>query len=133
MAKHLRVLELTNQDERFYPLMGPFLSRREIVKELGSPVWDDDGKRWFLAMQGKRVVGFAALRKVGQHQSLVSAYVLPEARKSGAYRALLEARIRAAGGAPLKAIATASAVPALRKAGLKSTGKRGSFTIMERA
>lgn len=129
----LKVQRITNQDERFYALMGPFLSRREIVAELGAPVWDDDGKEWFVAMRGKRLVGFAGLRTVGKHRSLVSAYVLPDERKSGVYSALLEARLEAAGDSPMKAIATPGAVPALKRAGLKATGKRGSYTVMERA
>ncbi|HEU4752519.1 MAG TPA: ParB/RepB/Spo0J family partition protein, partial [Armatimonadota bacterium] len=37
-------MTLTNQDPEFYPLLGPYLSRREIVAELGGSVWDDDGK-----------------------------------------------------------------------------------------
>src|SRR5690606_29778848 len=101
--------------------------------ELGAPVWDDDGKRWFVAMLGRKIAGFAALRTVGKHLSLVSAYVLPVHRRSGVYTELLRARLEAAGEAPLKAIATEAAVPALKRAGLKKTGTRGSYVVMERA
>lgn len=128
----LKIIRVTNKDERFYPWLGPFLSRREIVSELGSPVWDDDGKEWFIARRGRKVVGFAALRTVGKHVSLVSAYVRPEARGAGVYQALVQARIEALDRSrPTKAVATAAAVTALRHAGFRDVGTRGSYTLME--
>lgn len=132
MAPDLRIVQMTNEDERFYPAIGPYLSRRSITTELGATVWDDDGKEWFLAYRGRRLVGFAARRESGKHIALVSAYVLPEHRRAGVYSALLEARLDGLVG-PVRAIATAESVPALRRAGLKSTGKRGRFTVMDRS
>lgn len=133
MGNVLKIQRMTNEDERFYATLGPWLSRRSVVNELGSPIWDDDGKEWFVAFRGRKLVGFAALRRVGQHLSLVSAYVLPEHRRQGVYAALVRARVEAAGSEALKAVATADAVPALKRAGLKQSGERGKYTVMERA
>jgi GNAT superfamily N-acetyltransferase len=132
VASDLRIVTMTNQDDRFYSTLGPYFSRREIVKELGSPVWDDDGKEWFVVYRGRTLVGFAALRQHGNHTSLVSAYVLPEHRKTGIYTALLRARVTGFDG-NLRAIATPEALPALKRAGFKATGKRGKFTVMDRS
>lgn len=131
MAPDLRIVTMNNQDERFYETLGPYLSRREIAKELGSPVWDDDSKEWFVAYRGRKLVGFAARRPHGNHTALVSAYVLPEHRKSGFYTELIRARVTGFDG-HLRAIATAGAVPALKRAGFKATAKRGRFTVMDK-
>lgn len=133
MGNVLKIRRMTNKDEQFYPTIGPWLSRRSVVNELGSPLWDDDGKDWFVAFRGRKLVGFAALRRVGKHLSLVSAYVLPEHRRQGVYSALLHARLEAAGSEVLKAVASADAVPALKRAGLKQTSVRGKYSVMERA
>jgi hypothetical protein len=132
MASDLRIVKITNQNDRFYATLGPYLSRCEIVKELGSPVWDEDGKEWFVAYRGSKLVGFAARRPSGKHTALVSAYVLPEHRKAKVYVSLLHARVDGFDG-HLRAIATAGAVPALKRAGFKATAKRGRFTVMDRS
>lgn len=129
---HLKIKTMTNQDPGFYETVGPFLSRREVVAETGAPIWDDDGKAWFVAYSGRKVVGLAATRCVGKHVALVSAFVRPEHRGSGVYRSLISARI-ASTHEPLKAVATPAAVAALKQAGLKKTGQRGKYTILERA
>jgi GNAT superfamily N-acetyltransferase len=131
MGHDLRIVTMTNQDERFYPTLGPYLSRRDIVAEIGSPIWDDDEKEWFVACRGRKLVGFAARRPHGKHTALVSDYVLPEHRKTGVYTALLQARVVEFKG-PIRAIATAASVPAMKRAGLKATGTRVKFTVMDR-
>lgn len=94
-----RIRCMTNEDEDFYMLIGPFLSRRSIVKEIGGPIWDDDGMYWYVALSSEHeVLGFAATReKRGNKQSIINeldnAYVLPEYREQGIYASLLDARI----------------------------------------
>ena len=70
----VKITRMTNRDPGFYELVGPFLSRREIVAEIGAPIWDDDGKDWFVARRGKKVLGFAALKPHKYHAALVSAH-----------------------------------------------------------
>ena len=129
----LKISRLTNQEKGFYLLMGPFLSRRSIVSELGSPVWDDDGKEWFIATIRNKVVGFAAVKNSGSYHSLVSAYVLPENRRRGIYRQLLMERLKSIGEGPVKSTASPASVRALQSVGFKIVRKRGMFTVMERA
>lgn len=86
----MKITTLTNQDKDFYPVLGPFLARREVVAAVGGPVWDEDGKVWFVAQQGKKVVGFAALEIKGQQALFCSDYA-PEQPNVAA--ALLEVRL----------------------------------------
>lgn len=128
---------LTNKDRDFYPVMGPFLSRRAIVKELGSPVWDDDEKVWFVCFDPDgAVAGFSALL-VGKKIHLCSAYVLPAHRKKGLYSTMIRERIawckRNKTGADIVISTTATqfSFEALHKAGFSIVRQRGRYYEME--
>lgn len=60
-ASEVKVTVATNADPEFYRLLGPFLGRREVAKMLGGPMWDDDGKTWFIAQTGTQVTGFVGV------------------------------------------------------------------------
>lgn len=125
----MRILKLNNQDLRFYPLVGPLLSRRQVVRELGFPLWDDDDKHWYIAMNGRKLLGLAALQnKKGRHV-LCSAYVLPEHRRRGVYTELIRARIDDTSG-PISVTATATSKCVLQRAGLKVKQRRGRYFHM---
>jgi N-acetylglutamate synthase-like GNAT family acetyltransferase len=126
----VKIREVSNKDADFYSLVGPFLSRKEIVRERGSSMWDEDGKRWFVAIDRGRVVGVAGLLESARGCTLVSAYVIPEKRRSGVYTELLNARLAATASTPVRAIATQSSVPGLIKAGFKREKQRGRFSVM---
>lgn len=115
---------VTNRDPKFYALLGRFLSRREIVRELGHPIWDEDEKRWWIAMAGKQVVGFAALKG----EVLCSAFVVPEYRKQGIYARLVRDRVAAGGKF---AIATPASRQILEKLGFTAGKQQGKYTRME--
>lgn len=116
---------MTNSSPQFYTIMGRFLARREIVKELGAPLWDDDGKLWWVAFVNGKVGGFAAVRG----PFLCSAFVLPEYRGKGVYRALVDVRLRETTGS-LRAVATDAATHALSQAGFRFVETRGRFSVM---
>lgn len=125
----------TRADADFYTLLGPFLSRREIVAELGAPVWDDDEKQWFIVRIDNTVAGFRAVTVKSRVATFCSAYVVPAHRRQGIYTALIADALDYARGVADSARATvrADAVPALRAAGFKVAGTRGQFALMERA
>jgi hypothetical protein len=77
-TSNIRVIIFSRKDKRFYPLVGPFLSNRQIVAELGFPIWDDPSKIWFIALQGRRLVGICASVDEGDSARFTSDYVLPE-------------------------------------------------------
>lgn len=123
----LRIRALTNQDRDFYRLLGPFLARRAVVREIGGPVWDDDDKTWFVARSADLVVGFCAARPTGTRTAYLSAYVLPDRRRRGVYRALWRARREAFPG-PAQATCTAASLPLFLAHGWTVAGTRGAYT-----
>lgn len=134
-AAPITVERRTRADADFYALLGPYLSRREIVAELGAPLWDDDGKAWFIVRIDGAVAGVRAVTVKSRVATFCSAYVLPAHRRQGIYAALIADALDYARGVADSAKATvrADAAPALKAAGFKTTGTRGQFTLMERA
>jgi len=106
--EYFSTLKMTNRDPRFYSLMGPFLAKREIVSELGNPVWDDPDKIWFVAVREKRVIGFSALKIRRRKAEFCSAYVLPRERQQGVFSRLLQIQIRYAAAKADTAVAMAT-------------------------
>jgi GNAT superfamily N-acetyltransferase len=130
METDLTIRALTNQDTDFYPTMGPYLSRRPIVDELGGPIWDDDGKTWLVAVTGGQVNGFVAAAPRDGYTAYQSAYVLPPHRGRGVYRRLWQARRDMFPG-PARAVCTPAALPTFVAAGWTITGTKGSYTRVE--
>lgn len=138
MGRNFVVLTMTNKTPKFYSTLGPYLARREIAKELGAPVWDDDDLAWFVAKRfvarkGSIVLGFCALEQDGEIAELRSSYVRPEYRKDGVYTALFEARL-AAIKRPCRArsVVRSAAVPVFKKHGFAETKTTKNFHTMER-
>lgn len=131
----LTILEMTNKDPQFYPLMGPFLARRNIVRELGFPLWDEDDKTWFICLVDGQVAGFCAFRKDKKAIHLVSAYTLPAHRRHGVYSQLFHFRLLALPKpCHVTAMVTTSACPTFVKEGFTAMSSRstGRYTRMER-
>lgn len=123
-----RVMALTNQDPEFYRIVGPFLSRREIVAELGAPVWDDDGKRWWVAVADEAVLGLVALKG----REVCSFYVEPGSRGAAIGYALVRSALAGESG-DVKAVATPASRDMFESFGFRETGRRGRYHVMERA
>ncbi|UWZ37800.1 GNAT family N-acetyltransferase [Dactylosporangium roseum] len=123
---------MTNQSRSFYRLLGPFLARREVVAEVGGPIWDEDDKTWFVALADGVVVGFCAARESGSVVTLQSAYVVPGYRRSGVYRALFADRLAWLGDRPARAVCTEASLPAFLDTGFTEARTRGRFTEVRR-
>lgn len=129
----VEIRKLTNKSRGFYAIMGPFLARREITKELGGMTWDDDGAVWFVAMRGKDVIGFCALRQRGARAELRSSYVLPEHRRNGVYERLFEERLAAIERpARARSVVHKEAVPVFRAHGFREVKRTKNFHTMEK-
>lgn len=129
MTAPLRVRLMTNRQGGFYEALGPFLSRRDIVKELGGPVWDDDGKTWSVAISGGKAIACVGVMSDGKVQSL---YVIPERRREGIATRLLEKALATSASPAFTATATAASVPVFEGHGFTKIGERGCYTLMER-
>jgi ribosomal protein S18 acetylase RimI-like enzyme len=129
----MTIRQLRNQDADFYLTLGPFLSRRAIVKEQGAPIWDDDAKIWFMAEDKGVVLGFAALIVRGTRAEITSLYVRPIARRRGVGRRLLQEILRITPDAvsTFQAMATAMSRPAFVELGFRICRRHGQFGAVE--
>jgi GNAT superfamily N-acetyltransferase len=128
---NIEIRKLTNRDDGFYALVGPFLARRSVVAEIGGALWDDDDKTWFVAIADGEAVGFCAARQTSTGTMFQSAYVVPGHRREGIYKALLDTRDEAYPG-PAKATCSPTSLPALLRRGFAETGRRGRFVRVAR-
>lgn len=86
----MKIIRLTNLDKNFYVTLGPFIARRYVEKELGYPIYDDDGKIWIIGLDGKKVLGFCyLLEKIKGSYQIGSCYVVEGYRHIGVFRNLL--------------------------------------------
>jgi GNAT superfamily N-acetyltransferase len=102
------IRQLSNTDHDFYLLLGKFLSKRNIVKEIGAPVWDDDHVTWFVAIVNNVSVGFSSMIKRKNHIEFLRSYVSPEYRNQGIYNKLFGFRMERAQKDTIKIKAVAS-------------------------
>ena len=128
MSGRERIISMTNKGALFYPTMGPRLSNREIVRELGYPVWDDPGKTWFVALDGRILLGFCALLP-SVPVRFTSDYVLPAYRRRGIYSRLFAARMETAAELPCRASATQASLPMFERHGFTNRGHAGGISI----
>lgn len=124
-----KVVSLKNNAPNFYELVGPFLSRREVVRELGGPMWDDDDKVWFVAItESDEVLGTVAIRK----EEVCSLYVVPGSRGRLVAHALLRQCLSRSDHRPLRATATESSRALFIEASFTEVGTKGRYFKMER-
>lgn len=131
--REYKIVEMTNMDKEFYPLIGPFLARREIIKALGEPIYDDDDKQWFIALDGKKqVLGFAAAVVTKTGVQFSDSYVLPDYREQGIFTDLINARLAKYKGQLMKTIANGNSVKVFKKHGFKIHRETVNYYFMQR-
>lgn len=125
----MKIISIANHEPKFYSLLGPFLARRSVEREIGYKIYDDDDKTWFIALEGKMVVGFCYRQEKpkGSYQ-IGSCYVVESCRGKGVMRKLLECAMDGITGT----VQLTTKSPALQKIligdGFEELGGRGSFT-----
>jgi predicted GNAT family acetyltransferase len=128
----VRIVRLINTDKDFYKILGPYLSKREIVKELGNNVWDDENKTWFVALKDKKVCGFVAALKQKDNIVFCSEYVMSEYRKQGIYTSLFEARLAEYLGSTIISTVTDCSLVQYLANGFTEVGKRGKYHMVKK-
>lgn len=124
----MQIVSMTNQDQRFYSIMGPFLARREIEKEIGYKIYDDDGKNWFVAIENSKVIGFCyRLEKPKGTFRIGSCYTIPERRGEGVFAKLLDEAMRGISGHVRLTTKNPAISEMLEKRGFVVQSQRGSF------
>jgi len=128
----IAIKRITNKDKDFYNIMGPMLSKRQIVKELGNNVWDDDGKIWYVAMINKKVCGFVAALEQSKNVLFCSDYILPEYRGQGIYELLFAARLSDFKNSVITSTITDASMRTYLSNGFVETGTRGKYHVVRR-
>lgn len=124
----MEIVSMTNADPKFYARLGPFLARREVEKEIGYKIYDDDDKVWFIALEGERVLGFCYLaRKTEAHYQIGSCYVVEAARREGIFRQLFTEATRNIKGAVSLTTRNQALIGMLEREGFSRLGMKGSF------
>ncbi len=129
------IVELTRQDKEFYYILGWFFGSRQIARELGMPIYDDENRVWVVTMFAGDPVSCGSIEIKGHKAAIKSAWVKPEHRGKGIYTRMLSERLRVAQDASVKVI-TATATEASRKAllkhGFEHVGMRGKYYLMRK-
>lgn len=79
------------RDSEFYADMGPFFASATVAKELGEPLYDEEGSLWVLAKKSKKLVGWAVFRIRKDGDAMFDwSYVVPEHRQKGLWTQMYE-------------------------------------------
>ncbi len=128
MATDLKIL--TNADRAFYPLMGPFLANRDVVKAVGGPIWDDEAKTWLVLVRDRRVLGFVAVAARGHRTTVESLYARPGLNRVAAE--LVGAAVDRFGRHKLFATVACDRMDAFTAAGFVETERTVNFARLVR-
>lgn len=122
----LQIRTMSNVHPEFYRLIGPLMGSREVEREVGIRLYDDEDKEWYTAWQGAAFVGVASIRG-----SVVSdCYVKPHFRCRGALTAMVQSIIMNHPG-KLRATCTKLSAGVFAEAGFKLVSQTKNFYKME--
>lgn len=93
-----------HEDAELWPLIGPFIASREVVKALGGPVFSDQQTAWWVATDGDEVVGWASVQEAKGAYWLASAWVVPDKRGDKIHVALADVRDKHLASLPPKTV-----------------------------
>jgi len=129
---YICIIQISNTNPDFYSVIGPYLSRREIVKELGYTIGDENDKTWFVSLDKDRVLGWVVAIPSKKVVIFYSDYVLPEYRENGIYSQLYNERNKKYKDVYTQTTVTASSMSRYLKDGFIEVRKRGEYTVVER-
>jgi GNAT superfamily N-acetyltransferase len=112
--------------------LGPFLTSRDVNKDLGGPIYSSEGVTWLIAYDGAQVVGFCSLRVVSGVAWHDYDYVVPSYRGKGVFSSLASARSEIEKGLPLRAVIRESRWANYETRGWAIKSRRGSWLTVSK-
>lgn len=117
----------------------PYWQNKAIKKELGLAL-TDRGYRWFVAQDGDKVLGFAAIAPIksgtfplkGAGAEIKYFYVLPEHRNSGVGNNMMQTILKAFENLPIKAVITAGSKKFYESFGFAQVDSCRQYPLMAR-
>ena len=121
--------------QAFYAEMGCFFASKNIRKEIGEPMSNDENYVWWLVRDKRNnfIVGFSALEINKQKAKFRSSYVLSHYRNQGVYDSLIKEKISWAKQnniLEIKTVASPVASSICAKNGFAEYNKRGKYSLM---
>jgi GNAT superfamily N-acetyltransferase len=119
---NMNIDPIKGTDEKLYKLVAPFAMNKAVVAEFnGYPILTGENYLWFIAYDNTVLLGFAAIRKLKDSRvEFTNDYVLPEYRKQGIHKKLINERIAWCKGNDVhlfKSDCTLDCLPQYQKAG----------------
>lgn len=116
---------LTNQHADFYRLLGPYLGSREVHKQVGGAIYDDDGKTWIVATDDGQVTGFIGILsggRAGRGMAVAESCYLADEGDSALLAILIRAAVATAAPTPVRATVRKDREAAYTSAGFTVAG-----------
>jgi len=136
MSKNYKIIEQKGENIGITTLIGRFAMSPEVIREMGGfPILTSDKFHWWVALDGKKVVSFAAIKVQAKSAVLTYAYTVPEHRRKGLHKRLLNERIQwamANGITILKADCTPASLPNFKKLGFTVIKEFTGWTKVEK-
>lgn len=120
-------------------IVQPYWQDKAIQKELGLAL-TDRGYRWFVAQDGDKVLGFAAIAPIkngtlpfkGAGAEIKYFYMLPEHRNSGIDDDMMNAILKAFENLPIKSVILPGEKKFYESFGFVQVDSRGQYPLMAR-
>jgi N-acetylglutamate synthase-like GNAT family acetyltransferase len=136
MSSRFEIIQLAGDSKKLFMLIGPFAMDPKVIRELdGYPILSDEKFVWFIAMDEKQVVSFAALKQHKDHCLFTNDYTDPAYRQKGLHKALLQKRLDWCKDNEIKLIkadCTETCLISFKKAGFKVVKKFNNWTKVEK-
>ena len=122
----LQIRTMSNVHPDFYRLIGPLMGSRQVEREVGIRLYDDEDKEWYVAWVDGFFAGVASVRG----PVVSDCYVRPAYRNNGALTAMLTSIVKDHPVA-LRATCTAMSAGVFAQAGFKLKKQTKNFYFME--
>lgn len=128
----MRVTIVQSRDDQFYALVGPYLASREVAKEIGYHIYDDEKTKWVISTTNAgKLRAFALIRLAGKTATVTACYTVAQYRNKGAMKQLMQFAISQIEHEAFRATANANSHQLFKSLGFKQLRKNGRFFVME--
>lgn len=134
MASKIKVFAGNYDKKEFYSYMGEVFALKEFRKELPY-LCNEPGRVWFLAFEGKQLIGFASFQETRTKIVFQNDYVFLKHRGKGVYKQLMDYRLQHIKGKnkPIEVICNCLKIAeAYIKHGFKETKKTKNYIFMRK-
>jgi N-acetylglutamate synthase-like GNAT family acetyltransferase len=101
----MKISIISGSNPDIYKYVGPFAMNKAVIDEFqGYPILNHDEMIWFIVLDKKKVLAFAAIQPNKEVAEFTNAYIIVSERDKGIYKNLYEARLNWCLAAKIKKI-----------------------------